>query len=706
MENLKILKTSESLKELKTYLADKDFIALDVETTGVIKDSVIIGFSVASEIDLGFYVITHYWDVGTQTLLTTEVSKEDVIDFMKSLIGKNLIGQNFGFDAAMIEDNYGVNLMPSLHTDTLVLGHLLNENRLNGLKERGVELYGEDARAEQNAMKESVAKNGGQMTKTCYELYKADADLIAQYGAKDAILTLKVFYNDVPILFEEGLDKFFYEDETMPLLRGPTYDMNRTGLRIDPTALQDLKSTLIAECAEKKSFILKEIEKDVKAKYPGTSKAKTFNIGSGQMLSWLLFVQLGNDFNLLTKGGKELCKALDLKLPYAWKDKAAFIDTVKNLKGQLWRDAAYNRKTKKMGRPAKVADYWTYFSCGKETLTKLAGKYKWVQARLDYAKSLKLLNTYVEGIQEKTKYGIVRPSFIQHGTTSGRYSCKAPNFQNLPRDDKRIKACIIARPGKVFVGADHSQLEPRCFASISGDERLKNCFATGDDFYSVIGTEVFNKTDCTLKKADKKNGFAAKYPHLRDISKVVGLSATYGTTAPKMSSVIGKSIEDTQLVIDNYFESFPDVKKFQLDTHAQVKSEGVVRNIFGRPRRMPQALTITEIYGKTPHKELPYAIRNILNLAVNHIIQSSGASIMNRGAIMVWKLIQELTITDQRWTEVKVVMQCHDSLILEGPTELAEDMSTILKHGMENACSLPGVALEAEPKIGNNLAEV
>ena len=277
-EQLIIVKTSEQLQELIEYVKDKDYIAFDTETTGTEKESQIIGFSVCADLEKVFFVTLSYWDTASSRLIDL-VTKNYAKALFSGLIGKNLIMHNAVFDCAMVKNNYGIDLMPSVHTDTMILGHLLDENRSNGLKERAVELYGEDVCKEQAIMKDSVVKNGGVLTKDNYELYKADADLIAYYGAKDAILTLKLFYNDVPQLFDQNLDKFFYEDESMPLLRGPTYDMNTTGLRVDPEKLQALRGTLEAECLELKSFIYKEVTPLVRDKYPGTGKKNQFNIG-------------------------------------------------------------------------------------------------------------------------------------------------------------------------------------------------------------------------------------------------------------------------------------------------------------------------------------------------------------------------------------------------------------------------------------------
>lgn len=705
MEQLILVKTLSDLQILEERLKQYDYVAFDTETTGLDREAEIIGFSVCADITTAYYVVLARWDVGAQKLVYLE-TREGAAKFLSSLVGKALIMHNGVFDCWKVEAAYNIELMPSLHTDTMVLAHLLNENRSVALKELATSVYGEDAKKEQKEMKESVSKNGGVLTRDKYELYKADYELIGKYGAKDTILTLKLFYEMVPELYEQGLDKFFYDEESMPLLRGPTYELNTAGLRVDPKALQNLKGTLEAECMEAKAFIHKEIAPKVKNKYPGTNKSNTFNIGASKQLAWLLFFELGNEFHILTKGGRELCKALSIQMPYTIRQKNDFIMTVREYKDRVYEESKYNPKTKKMARPKKVGDPWNYIACGKETLSKYANKYKWVAKYLEYAKNLKLLNTYVEGIQSKAKYNTIRPSFLQHGTTSGRYSSRNPNFQNLPRTDKRVKSCIVARPGNVFVGADYSQLEPRVFASVSKDEKLIQCFKDDDDFYSVIGTETFDKKGLSLKK-DEEGSFAKLHPDLRDVSKVVGLSATYGTTAFKMASAIHKSVDDTQDVIDKYFAKFPGVYTFMMERHETVKREGRVSSLFGRPRRLPEALNIKKLYGKTGHGELPYAVRNLLNLAVNHTIQSTGASVMNRAAIACYKTIRQLeACSNPDWKHVKLVMQVHDELILEGPEYLAEQMVDILKDSMENTVTLPGVGLVAVPKIGKNLAEL
>ncbi len=691
-----IIETNEGVNELIQYLEDKDLVALDTETTGVIKGSEVIGYSVCAEESRAYYVITAAWNVGTKKLDYKE-TKTTASLVMQALKDKRLIGHNFIFDAMMIENNYRVKLMKSLHTDTMVAAHLLDENQWIGLKPLAAKYFGEDSRNEQREMIASIKANGGSVTKDFYELYKADSRLIARYGAMDALLTYKLFYQLVPELFEQGLDEFFYNDECMPLLKGPTYDMNSTGLQVDLQRLATLKKTLEAECLEAKDFIYQEIKNHVKERYPGVNKKTTFNIGSPQQLSWLLFGKLELEFGKLSKVGKEVCKRMDLKIPYVLGAKRSFIAECLNREGEIYQpEVIINGKKKKA---KKIKAPWGYIACDKDTLKKLAPKYKWIERLLEYKRKTKIISTYIKGIESRTQYGIIYPSFLQTGTTSGRYSSRKPNFQNLPRDDKRVKECITSRSGKVFVGADQSQLEPRLFAYISKDKRLLEAFRSADDFYSVIGMEVHGKTDCIPRKDGAANAFGVKYKNLRNDIKEFALASTYGATAHRLAPKLGKSIDATQQDLDNYFESFPDVAKMMLDAHEEAKT-GQSLSIFGRPRRIPEAKRITKIYGKVPHSGLPYEVRKLLNLAVNHKMQSAGASIMNRAAIRFYANAEEANI------ECRIALQVHDSLIVECSESDAENVALLLQDAMENTIQLEGVRFEAVPKIGKNLAVV
>lgn len=683
----------DEVLDLQDYLKDKYYIAFDIETTGLTKQDEIIGISVCAEEDKAYYIIMAKWDVQTQSLIYDNKVKNLTDILIRKLRKKSLIMHNGIFDCSMVEAYFKISLIESLHTDTMILAHLLNENRRIGLKELAKEYFGESATEEQKLMKESIVANGGKCDAKNFELYKADPLLIAKYGAKDAWLTYKLFGALTTDLYRQELEKFFYEEESMPLLRGPTYDLNTTGLAVDQNKLMELKKTLEAETLQDMDFINNEIKAYVANKYPGTTKKNTFNINSNQQLAWLLHDQLSLEFNTLTDSGKAICNAFYRRLPYTRSAKNDFIALCLEHEGQTYTpDATVNGKLKK-GKKVKAP--WAYITVNIESLQKHAAKYKWIARFLQYKKKVKLLTTYVTPIQERMIYGIIQPQFLQAGTTSGRYSCKSPNFQNLPRDDERVKQCIVSRPGKVFVSADQSQLEPRIFAFMSQDELLKQAFDGKSDFYSVIGMRVYGKNDCTPQK-EGPNAFGVKYKQLRDLSKVIALASTYGATARKLMKTTGKSLEQTQSDIDTYFEEFPKVKDMQLRYHEEAKHKGQVTNYFGRPRRMPEAKFVPK---KLSHDELTYEQRNLLNLAVNHPIQSTGGSLMNRAAIAFYSNCKIAGI------ECKIVSQIHDELVAECDEQDAENISLLLQDAMENTVVLPGMPLEAIPRITKTLAK-
>jgi len=488
----------------------------------------------------------------------------------------------------------------------------------------------------------------------------------------------------------------------MPLLKGPTWDLNTTGLKVDQQILNKLKSEIQARMLELHAEIMADIKPYVEEKYPNNS----FNISSPQQLSWLLFDKLGQEFGVLTDVGKEICKAVGLPLPYSPVAKRNFKQYMIENEGQAYSPEGYDHIKKRPIKAKKIGPWYKYTKCDKEALQTHSKKFRWIQKFLEFKKEEKILTTYVEGIKDRLTYGVIYPSFNQSGTTSGRYSSSNPNFQNLPRDDKRIKKCIVARPGNIFVGADQDQLEPRTFASVSKDSKLIDAFNSKNDFYSTIGIEVFQRYDSLPLKEGNEKAFGVKYKQERNIAKVVALSATYGTTAPKMAKAIGKPVEEAQEVINTYFERFPGVKQFMLSCYDEVKRSGIVKSIFGRPRRIPDAININKIYGNQKHENLPYEARTLLNLAVNHKIQATAANIMNRSAIAISKQIKLNSQTNNDWNKVKIVMQVHDELILEGPEALAEEMKALLQEKMEKTILLPGVSLVAKPQKAYNIADL
>lgn len=686
-----VIETMDGVAKLREYLKDKELVAYDSETTGLTDRHQVVGFSVCAEEAKAYYVILKYWDTTTRQLLDTPAAIR-IEELFKELATKSLIMHNGVFDAMMADSNFRVRLIDNLYADTMILAHLLDENRPVGLKPLAAVMYGESARAEELEMQASVLKNGGIWLKTNKEIYKADKEILAKYGAKDAQLTFRLFQDLVPQLVAAGLDKFFFEDECMPLLRGPTYDLNVTGMTVDVNELSKLKATLLAESEECKAFIMREISLRIKDRW-----GAKFNLGSPSQLSELLFGIYKLEFGSLTKAGKEVCKYLNMRIPYVASQKRQFIAECLQRQGEIMVPASIVNGKKKAAK--KLGAPWKYIAADKDAIKPHTKKYEWIQKLADYQKKQKLLGTYIKGVEERVQYGIVRSSYLQHGTKTGRLSSQNPNLQNLPRDDQRIKHCYKSRPGKVFVAADFSQLEPRTFASYSQEPKMMAAFDGTSDFYSVVGIDTFEIFDAVPLKEGPENAFGKKYKKLRDAAKAEALAFTYGATPFKVSKITGRTVEETAEDRARYFEKFPGAKQIMLEAHNLVKKQGWVENLFGRRRHLPEAKMIGKWYGNIAHEELPYEARNILNKACNFRIQSTGASIVNRSIIAFYKIAKEAGL------DFKLVSQIHDELVIETPEAQASDIAALLRHCMENTVVLPGVPLEAIPAIKTTLAK-
>lgn len=64
-----------------------------------------------------------------------------------------------------------------------------------------------------------------------------------------------------------------------------------------------------------------------------------------------------------------------------------------------------------------------------------------VRELLNYRKASKMYSTYVKGWSDAEREGRVHPTFLVHGTSTGRLSSTGPNAQNFPRD-KRVRRLV------------------------------------------------------------------------------------------------------------------------------------------------------------------------------------------------------------------------------------------------------------------------
>jgi DNA polymerase I-like protein with 3'-5' exonuclease and polymerase domains len=762
----------ETVNLLIQHINESNVIAYDTETDSLnMRKGQIVGFSVSGDIGIGFYMPTMKWNHATETLDELQIEGMGCHTIAKKilsmLVGKKLVMHNASFDCRFTKNFYGVNLLDSLWVDTALLVHTVQEEGAGmgvfGLKPLAIsiqEYIGLDvekaANEEQIELKESIKRNGGSVTKESFEIYKADMEILSKYAAADTDLTLRVCTYFMQKLEEEGLEKFFFEDEVMPLYREVTIPMEEMGVDLDIELLEKTKEEIVEDLAKNKKIVLDSI----------------LALKAGQ--EWVVDTAL-KEFPPTHKGTWAQTLAARYSLPLPKSDKTGkysitqktlteledspakeflmtgnldVLDTMEAMKISmaLWKeknDGDYiNIQSKKhlgefvfdyLGVKPLVSGANTKSGRDKfdmEMIEELSKDYQWAENLRIYNKLLKIKSTYIDRFVDNAEDGKYYFYFKQNGTVSGRYGSDA---QQLPKPKEEgedapiivkytniVRAFLTAGPGRKVIDADYESLEPHCFASVSGDINLQEIFNNGWDFYSTVAIRT-EKLDEQRDKypdgvsPDKKapNYLKKLDPVKRNQAKAYSLGIAYGMEAYALGMTLGISQKEAEVLVEGYLNGFPQLKQWRINSRKQVKEHGFIKNKVGRIRHLPKVKAIydkygdqimdwkfrkdlADRYGKDAVLQVYRDYRNGLNNCLNYQLQSLAAAVVNRAAVQINRKLKELGI------DGRVQAQVHDQLIINVPEDQAEFVAPIIKEIMENTTKLEGVTLKAPPEISNN----
>jgi len=256
-------------------------------------------------------------------------------------------------------------------------------------------------------------------------------------------------------------------------------------------------------------------------------------------------------------------------------------------------------------------------------------------------------------------------------TETGRLSSRRPNLQNQPaleKDKYQIRKAFQSSPGNNLIVADYGQLELRLLASMTNCKSMIEAFEAGGDFHSRTALGMFDyiqkKVDTgeCLLEWDYSKGEPPK-PMLKDEfaserrkAKTLNFSIAYGKTAHGLSQDWGVSTKEAEKMLQAWYDSRPEVLKWQKNTKKIAKNQGITRTLMGRYRQLPEAM------GKNM-KLIGHAER----ASINTPIQGGAADV----AMMAMNKINHSPLLKRLgWI---LLMQIHDEVILEGPEETAEE---------------------------------
>jgi uracil-DNA glycosylase family 4 len=198
---------------------------------------------------------------------------------------------------------------------------------------------------------------------------------------------------------------------------------------------------------------------------------------------------------------------------------------------------------------------------------------------LRHRKESKLYGTYVKGIRKRLYRGRVYPTFLLHGTTTGRLACRNPNLQNIPRDSSIRRLFVPGKPAEnVFVHTDYSQAELRVLSFLAGDQYFRNIFATGRDLFDEL-------TPVLYPAADKSLLGPAQWKELRIRVKAYVYGLAYGRSEYSIATEYKLSVEDAKMGMHRFFEVIPEIVEFREKTRTDVLSGKDLITPWGRHRR-------------------------------------------------------------------------------------------------------------------------
>jgi DNA polymerase-1 len=313
----------------------------------------------------------------------------------------------------------------------------------------------------------------------------------------------------------------------------------------------------------------------------------------------------------------------------------------------------------------------TGYSTDSRVLRSIRGEHEIVAVIEEWREYSKLLNTYLGPLPEliSPDDGRLHTTFNQAVASTGRLSTTSPNLQAIPiRTElgREIRSAFVAESGHRLVSADYSQVELRILAHVSGEPKLREAFAQGEDIHAATAAEVLGKDRAELTKDE------------RNVAKMVNFGIIYGISAFGLSENLEIPREQAQEYIDTYLARFPLVQDFIQRTIEHCTEEGYATSLFGRRRPVPEL--------KASNRQT----RSLgERLAVNFVMQGTAADIIKKAMVAIHARLRE------EGRSSRLVLQVHDELLVEAPDVELSAIKDILREEMCRAYPLdPPLAVD------------
>ena len=376
------------------------------------------------------------------------------------------------------------------------------------------------------------------------------------------------------------------------------------------------------------------------------------------------------DISYLKKLSEDYHKELSIIEKNIWKEAGAEfnINSPKQISDILFNKLGISTKGVKKSAGGAI-------STRESELEKLKGEHKIVEEILKHRELQKLLSTYIDTIPSSVgPDGRLHASFIQTGTTTGRFASNNPNLQNIPIKTelgKNIRNAFVAPPGYILASFDYSQIELRVAALMSQDSYFIKAFKEGRDIHSAVAMKVFG--------VDEEG---VTYD-MRRRAKVINFGILYGMGVNALRENLGTDRKDAQIFYDNYFAEFPTIAVYLESIKDFAKKNGYTETLFGRKRYFPGIKS-----------SIPYIKAMAERMATNAPIQGTAtADIIKIGMKKTDDALRKAGLIDS----TRLILQVHDELVYEIKKGKQDEAGKIIEEAMKNV--IPDEFLKDKEKV-------
>lgn len=203
-----------------------------------------------------------------------------------------------------------------------------------------------------------------------------------------------------------------------------------------------------------------------------------------------------------------------------------------------------------------------------------------------------------------------------------------------------IRKLFIPDVGMVIADFDLEQADARVVAWEANDEELK---------------AIFRDPKADLHDENAKTIFGKLTEENRQLAKGGVHATNYGCSAPTLARSLGVTVKQAEAFQRTWFQAHPGIHEWHRRVERELQTTRMVRNKFGNCR----------YYFDRIERLLPEALA--------WLPQSTVALVIERGMVNI----------DNNLPDVELLMQVHDSLVMQYPTTVHPQRLPDIKREME-----------------------